>query len=273
MTPPAIPLNDGTSIPQLGFGVFQIPQDETVEAVRTALEIGYRHVDTANAYRNEAPVGEAVREADDHVYVTTKLWNDDQGTDSARAAFEASFERLGLDHIDLYLIHWPIPMAGRFVDSWKPLIELREDDRLRSIGVSNFQPAHLDAIAEATDVLPVINQIELHPYLQQSELRAYHAAHGIVTEAWSPIAQGEVLDDPVLKEIGEAHGKSTGQVTLRWHVQLGNVVFPKSVTPARIKENFEIFDFELSDDEMERIAGLDRGERVGPDPDTMDVGA
>jgi 2,5-diketo-D-gluconate reductase A len=266
----SVPLSDGTEIPQLGFGVFQIPEDETAEAVRHALDAGYRHIDTAKVYGNERQVGEAVRDFDEHVYVTTKLWNSDQGTDSARRAFEASFERLGLDHIDLYLIHWPLPSEGKYVDTWRTLIELSEDDRLRSIGVSNFQPAHLDDIVEATGVTPVINQIELHPYLQQRELRSYHAEHGIVTEAWSPLAQGEVLDDTVLAEIGEAHGKTPGQVVLRWHIQLGNVVFPKSVTPERIRENFDIFGFELSDDDMDRIETLDRGERTGPDPDAFD---
>ncbi|MEA2125144.1 MAG: 2,5-diketo-D-gluconate reductase [Solirubrobacteraceae bacterium] len=268
---PTIALSDGTEIPQLGFGVFQIPEDETVEAVRHALEAGYRHIDTAKAYGNEAEVGEAVRAFGEPVYVTTKLWNSDQGADAARAAFDASFERLGLDHVDLYLIHWPVPSQGKYVETWQTLLELRESDRLRSAGVSNFQPAHLDAIVEATGVTPVINQIELHPYLQQRELREYHAAHGIVTEAWSPLAQGEVLDDPVLTEIAEAHGKSSGQVVLRWHIQLGNVVFPKSATPERIRENFAIFDFELSDDQMAAIESLDKGERTGPDPDTMDV--
>jgi 2,5-diketo-D-gluconate reductase A len=266
---PSVPLSDGTEIPQLGFGVFQIPADETVEAVRHALDAGYRHVDTAKAYGNERQVGEAVRDCDEHVYVTTKLWNSDQG--DPRGAFDKSFERLGLDHVDLYLIHWPLPSAGKYIDAWKALIELSQEDRLRSIGVSNFQPSHLDDIVEATGVTPVINQIELHPYLQQRELRDYHAEHGIVTEAWSPLAQGDVLDDDVLTEIAEAHGKSTGQVVLRWHIQLGNVVFPKSATPERIRENFDIFDFELSEDDMARIESLDRGERVGPDPDTMDV--
>jgi 2,5-diketo-D-gluconate reductase A len=268
---PMIELSDGTEIPQLGFGVFQIPEDETVEAVRHALETGYRHVDTAKVYGNEAEVGEAVRGFDAHVYVTTKLWNSDQGADAARTAFDASFDRLGLDHVDLYLIHWPVPELGKYVETWQTLIELAGSERLRSAGVSNFQPAHLDDIIAATGVTPVINQIELHPYLQQAELREYHAEHGIVTEAWSPLAQGEVLDDPVLTEIAETHGKSSGQVVLRWHIQLGNVVFPKSVTPERIRENFEIFDFELSDDEMSAIEGLDKGERTGPDPDTMDV--
>ena len=273
MPSPTVPLSDGTEIPQLGFGVFQIDPSETADAVRQALDIGYRHIDTAKAYENEAGVGEAVRELDDHVYVTTKCFNSDHGFDEAKAAFDASFERLGLDHVDLYLIHWPVPSQDKYVDTWKAFIELQQSDRLVSIGVSNFQPDHLGRIIDETGVTPVINQIELHPYLQQNELRAAHAELGIVTEAWSPLGQGgEVLEDSVLKELADAHGRSVGQVILRWHVQLGNVIFPKSVTPERIKENYEIFDFELSDDEMARIAELDRGERLGPDPDTFSAG-
>jgi diketogulonate reductase-like aldo/keto reductase len=270
VTPQDIPLSDGSTIPQLGFGVFQIPREETAEAVGHALAAGYRHIDTARAYRNERPVGEAVRACADPVYVTTKCWNADQGREEAKAAFEKSYERLGLEQVDLYLIHWPLPKRDRYVETWEAFIEL-QGDRLRSIGVSNFQPEHLDRIVDATGVTPVINQIELHPYLQQPELRAFHAEHDIVTEAWSPLAQGAVLDDPVLGEIAEAHGKTAGQVVLRWHLQLGNVVFPKSSTPERIRENFDIFDFELSADDMARIESLDRGERVGPDPDTFDV--
>jgi 2,5-diketo-D-gluconate reductase A len=270
MPPQDIPLNDGTAIPQLGFGVFQIPPEDTADAVTHALHAGYRHIDTARAYRNERAVGEAVRAWDDHVYVTTKVWNADQGRDEARRAFDASFERLGIDHVDLYLIHWPLPMRDRYLETWEALIELR-GDRLRSIGVSNFQPEHLDRIVDATGVTPAINQIELHPYLQQPELRAHHAEHGIVTEVWSPLAQGAVLDDPELGEIAAAHDRTVSQVVLRWHLQLGLVVFPKSATPDRIRENFDIFDFELTQDDMARIAELDRGERVGPDPDTFDV--
>jgi 2,5-diketo-D-gluconate reductase A len=270
MPPQDIPLNDGTTIPQLGFGVFQIPPEDTAAAVTHALEAGYRHIDTARAYRNEREVGEAVRAWDDHVYVTTKCWNADQGRAEARNAFDASYERLGLDHVDLYLIHWPLPMRDRYLETWESLIELR-GERLRSIGVSNFRPEDLDRIIEGTGVTPAINQIELHPYLQQAELRAHHAEHGIVTESWSPLAQGAVLDDPQLREIAEAHGRTVSQVVLRWHLQLGLVVFPKSATPERISENFDVFDFELTDDDMARIAALDRGERVGPDPNTFDV--
>lgn len=273
MTPPSIPLTDGTEIPQLGYGVFQIPREDTVAAVSHALEVGYRHIDTAKVYGNEREVGEAVRDFGEYVYVTTKCFNDDQGFDAAKAAFDASFERLGLDRVDLYLIHWPAPSAGLYVETWKALVELRETDRLRSIGVSNFQPAHLDRITEETGVVPVINQVELHPYLQQRELRDYHADHGIVTEAWSPLAQGgDVLENPVIVGIAEAHGRTPGQVVLRWHTQIGNVVFPKSANPDRIRANFEIFDFELTDDDLAAIEGLDRGERIGPDPDTYAEG-
>ena len=274
MSSPSVSLSDGTEIPQLGFGVFQIDPGDTVARVLRALEVGYRHVDTAKAYGNEAEVGAAVRECDDHVYVTTKCWNSDHGRDAAKAAFDASFERLGLDHVDLYLIHWPVPSRDRYVETWEAFVELQQSDRLRSIGVSNFQPDHLDRIIDATGVTPVINQIELHPYLQQPELRRAHAERGIVTQAWSPLGQGgEVLRDPVLGELAQAHGRTVGQVILRWHLQLGNVVFPKSSNPERIAENFDVFDFELSDDDMSRIAALDRGERVGPDPDTFSVGA
>jgi 2,5-diketo-D-gluconate reductase A len=273
MTSPAIPLSDGTQIPQLGFGVWQIPREDTAAAVTKALEVGYRHIDGAAAYENEREVGEAVRACDDHVYVTTKCFNGDHGREEAKRAFDASFARLGLDHVDLYLIHWPVPSKDRYVETWEAFVELRESDRLRSIGVSNFQVTHLDRIIDATGVTPVINQIELHPYLQQPELRAAHAERGIVTEAWSPLAQGKVLSDPVLQEIAQRHGRTTGQVVLRWHLQLGNVVFPKSATPARIEENFDVFGFELSDDDMRAIAELDRGERIGPDPDTFAYGA
>jgi len=272
MSSPSVPLRDGTEIPQLGFGVFQIDAEETAETVTRALDVGYRHVDTAKAYENETEVGEAVRAFRDHVYVTTKCFNADHGYDEATAAFDASFDRLGLDHVDLYLIHWPVPSQDSYVDTWRAFVDLQKTDRLVSIGVSNFQPAHLDRIIEATGVTPVIIQVELHPYLQQPELRAAHAERGIVTEAWSPLAQGTVLDDPVLEEIGAAHGKSTGQIVLRWHLQLGNVVIPKSATPDRIAENFEVFDFALSDEDMEAIEGLDKTERTGPDPDTYSAG-
>jgi 2,5-diketo-D-gluconate reductase A len=269
---PTITLNDGVGIPQLGFGVFQIPPEKTVEAVTTALQVGYRHIDTAAAYGNEAQVGQAIRAAGlarEEVFVTTKCFNDDHGRAQAMSALKASLERLEMDFVDLYLIHWPVPSRDRYLETWEAFIEAKEQGLVRSIGVSNFQPAHLARIVDRTGVTPSVNQIELHPYLQQPGLRREHAERGIVTEAWSPIAQGKVLDDPVLEEIARAHGRSAGQVVLRWHIQLGNVVFPKSVTPERIEENFGIFDFTLSRAEMERIESLDRGERIGPDPDTF----
>ncbi|MBB4660967.1 aldo/keto reductase [Conexibacter arvalis] len=270
---PDIPLNDGTSIPQLGFGVFQIPPAETAKAVAEALRLGYRHIDTAAAYGNEREVGEAIAAAGiprEQLYVTTKLWNADQGHDRALAAFDASVEQLGFAP-DLYLIHWPTPARDRYVESWRALERLQTEGRVRSIGVSNFQPAHLRRLLAETGVVPAVNQIELHPYLQQRELRAFHAEHGIVTEAWSPLAQGELLDDPALGRIAQAHGKTAAQVVLRWHVQLGNVVFPKSVTPARIAENAQIFDFELSDAELAAIEALDRDHRTGFHPDEMEI--
>ncbi len=269
---PAIPLSDGTSIPQLGFGVFQIPPEETTEAVARAFEVGYRHIDTAKAYGNEAQVGAAVNASGldrSEVYVTTKCFNTDHGYEQATRAFKESYDRLELSYVDLYLIHWPVPSQDMYVETWQAFIDLQKEGLVRSIGVSNFQAPHLRRIIDETGVTPVINQIELHPYFQQVGLRQDNADHGIVTEAWSPIAQGAVLDDPVLNEIGEAHGKSAGQVALRWHIQLGHVVFPKSATPERIQENFEIFDFHLSEGEMERIDALDKGERMGPDPDTF----
>ena len=269
---PSIDLNDGVQIPQLGFGVFQIPPEETAEATLRAFQTGYRHIDTAAAYRNEAGVGQAFRASGldrDEVFITTKCFNDDHGFEDATHAFHDSLERLELDFIDLYLIHWPVPSRDRYVETWRALIELREEGLIRSIGVSNFQPGHLRRIIDETGVTPSVNQVELHPRFQQSGLRREHADRGIVTEAWSPIAQGAVLDEPALAEIAEAHGKTTAQVVLRWHVQLGNVVFPKSATPERVAENFAIFDFHLSGDEMAAIEELDAGERMGPDPDTF----
>lgn len=270
---PRLDLNDGHTIPQLGFGVFQVAAEKTAPAVQFALDTGYRLIDTAAAYGNEAEVGEAVEQSGlpgQELFVTTKLWNDDQGHAEAERAFEHSLERLGMDRVDLYLIHWPAPARGRYVETWKALCELKEDGRARSIGVSNFTIENLERIIEATGVVPAVNQIELHPRLAQSELRRFHAQHGIVTEAWSPLARGgDVLRDPVLTEIASRHGRSPAQIVLRWHVQLGNVVIPKSVTPARIEENFRIFDFALSDEDMEAIRGLDSGQRTGPDPATF----
>src|SRR4051812_30258322 len=271
---PQLPLRDDTTIPQLGFGVFQVPPDDTAEVVARALDTGYRHVDTAAAYRNEGGVGEAVRSAGlprDEVYITTKCFNTNHGREEARAALERSLERLGMEQVDLYLIHWPVPMRDRYAETWEAFVQAQSEGLARSIGVSNFKPPHLQRIVEATGVTPVVNQVELHPYFQQRELRSEHERLGIATEAWSPLAQGAVLDDPVITEIAVAHGKTPGQVVIRWHLQLGNIVIPKSVTPERIAENFDVFDFELGDDEMSRIEGLDRGERIGPDPETFEV--
>jgi 2,5-diketo-D-gluconate reductase A len=274
---PAIRLNDGHPIPQLGFGVFQVPPADTQSVVGVALETGYRHIDTAEMYGNERGVGAAVRAAGlerSDVYVTSKLNNGFHEPDAARRAFEATLTELGFDYVDLFLIHWPLPTLydGDFVSTWKTLEEFKQDGRARSIGVSNFQVAHLERLAAEADVVPAVNQIELHPYFQNREVDEYGKAHGIVTEAWAPIAQGKVLDDPALVAIAERIGKTVAQVVLRWHVQHDNVVFPKSVTPARIEENFQIFDFELAPDDVAAIDALDRGEagRNGPNPDTFD---
>jgi 2,5-diketo-D-gluconate reductase A len=269
---PLIKLRDEGQIPQIGFGVFQIPPDETVEAVTRAFDVGYRHIDTAAAYRNEAQVGEAFRASGlgrDEVFITTKCFNTNHGYDKAREAFKRSIDRLEMDYVDLYLIHWPVPSRDLYVDTWRAFIDLQKEGLVRSIGVSNFQPDHLRRIIDETGVTPSVNQIELHPYLQQEPLRRLHEELGIVTEAWSPLAQGEVLDDSTITSIADDHGKTPGQVVIRWHIQLGNVVFPKSVTPERIQENFDVFDFELSDEQMQALAGLEKGERIGPDPDTF----
>ncbi len=269
---PVIKLNNGVEIPQLGFGVFQVPNAETAQAVTTALEAGYRSIDTAKIYDNEKGVGEAVRAsglAREELFVTTKLWNDEQGYDAALKGFDASLSRLGLDYVDLYLIHWPAPSADRYVDTWKALEKIASDGRARAIGVSNFAQRHLQRLFDETETVPAVNQVELHPDLAQLELRGFHAEHGIVTEAWSPLAQGQVLDDPVITQIAEAHGRTPGQVVIRWHVQLGNVVIPKSVTPERIEQNLDVLGFELSADEMAAIEALDAGTRIGPDPETF----
>lgn len=266
-------LNDGSTIPQLGFGVFLVDDDQAHVSVAEALRVGYRHIDTAAVYRNERGVGRAVAEsgiARDDIYVTTKLWNANQGFDSTIAAAEKSLERLGLDHIDLYLIHWPVPSADRYVDTWKAFIELRERGLVRSLGVSNFNEPHLRRIIDETGVVPVINQIERHPYLQQPGLDAVHAEFNIAIESWSPLGRGNgVLEDPVIADIAASHGKTAAQVVLRWHLDRGFVVIPKSVTPSRISENFDVFDFELSGAELGAIAALDRAERVGPDPEVF----
>jgi 2,5-diketo-D-gluconate reductase A len=271
-TVPFLDLNDGNRIPQLGFGVFQVPAEQTAEAVGHALATGYRLLDTAAAYGNEQGVRDAVLASGldrGEVFITTKLSGDDHGRDQARRAFGESLLKLGNDYIDLYLIHWPVPGRDLYLETWETLCSFREEGSVRSIGVSNFQIEHLERIIDATGVVPSVNQIELHPRLQQAELRRFHAEHGILTEAWSPLGKGELLDDPVIEEIASAHERTPAQVVLRWHVQLGNVVIPKSVTPSRIEENIQVFDFELSADEIDRLGELDRGERTGPDPDTF----
>lgn len=278
---PVIKLNDGNRIPQLGFGVFQIPKEETAGAVKTALGVGYRHIDTAQMYQNERGVGEGIREAGidrAEVYVTSKLNNGFHQPDDARRAFDRTLSALGYDgddsYVDLFLIHWPLPMLydGDFVSTWKVLEEFKSDGRARSIGVSNFQVAHLQRLAEETETVRAVNQIEVHPYFANNEVRGYGQQHGIATEAWSPIAQGKVLGDPVVARIAEANGKSPAQVVLRWHIQRGDIVFPKSVSPQRVRDNFALFDFELGADDFDAISALDRGAdgRIGPSPDTFD---
>jgi len=275
-TVPAIPLNDGNAIPQLGFGVYQIPPEETARAVGRALEIGYRHVDTAEMYGNEGPVGEAVRASSldrGDVFVTSKLSNAFHDPQDAREAFDATLSELGFDYVDLFLIHWPLPTLqdSDYVSTWKTLEEFHRDGRARSIGVSNFQIEHLERLASETDTVPAVNQIEVHPYLTNDAVRDYGREHGITTEAWSPIAQGGVLEDPAIARVAENVGKTPAQVVLRWHLQRGDIVFPKSVTPSRMEENFDLFDFELEAADMEEITALDRGEdgRTGPHPDTF----
>ncbi|MEV4727482.1 aldo/keto reductase [Micromonospora humida] len=276
-TVPDISLNDGNTIPQLGFGVYQIEPKDTAEAVGRALEIGYRHIDTAEMYGNEAEVGEAVRASGldrSEVFVTSKLNNGFHRPQDARRAFESTLSALKMDYVDLFLIHWPLPTRydGDFVSTWKALEEFQRDGRARSIGVSNFQVPHLERLAAEADVVPAVNQIEVHPYLTNEQVRAYGGEHNILTEAWSPIAQGRVLDDPTIVDVAEQVGRTPAQVVLRWHVQRGDIVFPKSTTPKRIEENFRIFDFTLDDTAMERISGLDKGEagRTGPNPDEFD---
>ncbi len=265
-----ITLNNNVRMPQLGFGVWQVADDEAEKAVTTALECGYRSIDTAKLYRNEKGVGRALRASGiprEELFVTTKLWNDDHGYDKAMRAFDAGMRRLGLETLDLYLIHWPAPRQGKYVETWKALEMLYVDKRVAAIGVSNFTVANLEHLLAETEVIPALNQIELHPQLAQRELRGFHAHRGIATEAWSPLGQGKgLLDLPVLAEIGAKYGKTAAQVVLRWHIQLGNIVIPKSVTPSRIKENIEVFDFALSPEDMAAINGLDEGRRLGPDP-------
>jgi 2,5-diketo-D-gluconate reductase A len=267
-----LPIAPSEQIPQLGFGVFQVPPKETEVAVAEALSAGYRHIDTAAAYRNEGGVGQALHASGidrDELFVTTKCWNDDQGYEQAKRACRASLERLELSHLDLYLIHWPVPAHDQYVETWKAFVELQAEGLVRSIGVSNFQPEHLERVIAETGVTPAINQVELHPHFQQVGLRREHERLGVLTEAWSPLGQGLELEDPAIVEIAEAHGKTPAQTIIRWHLQLGNVVIPKSVTPERIRENFEVFDFELSGEQLDAIAALDAGTRIGPDPETF----
>ena len=271
---PDVILTNGVPMPQLGFGVFQVPDDEAEQAVARAIEEGYRSVDTARIYENEEGTGRALKSCGvprEELFVTTKLWNADQGFDSTLRACDASLARLGLDYLDLYLIHWPVPGRDRYLDTWRAFERLLGDGRVRAIGVSNFLPEHLTRLMDTAEAVPAVNQVELHPYFSQPRLRDFHARHGIATEAWAPLGQGKgLLDDPALAPIAAKHGKTPAQVVLRWHLQLGNVVIPKSVTPARIGENFDVFDFELDTDDLAAIAALDSGTRLGPDPATFD---
>ncbi|WP_130797817.1 aldo/keto reductase [Streptomyces otsuchiensis] len=270
---PFVTLNNGVKMPQLGFGVWQVPDEQATVAVGQALEAGYRSIDTAALYRNEEGTGKALAASGlprEELFVTTKLGNGDHGYDSALRAFDASLANLALDYVDLYLIHWPMPLDDNYVDTWKAFEKIYAEGRAKAIGVSNFKPAHLRRLLEETEVVPAINQIELHPNFPQAESRAFHSAHDIVTEAWSPLGQGkELLQDPELARVAAKHGVSPAQAVLRWHLQLGNVVIPKSVTPARIKENIDVFGFDLDDTDMETLGGLDNGTRLGGDPDNV----
>lgn len=269
---PALTLHDGVEIPQLGFGVFQIPPEETQEAVEEALGVGYRHIDTAAAYGNEAGVGSAIAVSGidrEDVFLTTKLWNSEQGYDSTLRAFERSLRELGTEYVDLYLIHWPQPERDLFPETWRAFERFHEEGRVRSIGVSNFRIEDLERLGREAEQRPSVNQVELHLRFQQAELRAWNDEHGIATEAWSPLAQGDLLEDGTVETIAAHHDRTPAQIVLRWHIQIGNVVIPKSATPERIRENFEVFDFELSEDDMAALERLDTGERIGPDPSTF----
>ncbi|MFJ8923592.1 Aldo/keto reductase [Streptomyces sp. LamerLS-316] len=267
---PTITLNNGLEMPQLGFGVWQVPDDEATAAVTTALEAGYRSIDTAAIYGNETGTGKALATTDvprEELFVTTKLWNSEQGFDSTLRAFDTSLDKLGLEYVDLYLIHWPVPAKDAYVDTYKAFERILADGRAKSIGVSNFLPEHLERLLGETSVVPAVNQIELHPQLQQAEARAFHAEHGIVTEAWSPLGSGKgLLEVPTVLAVARKHGRSPAQVVLRWHLQTGHVVIPKSVTPSRIAENIDVFGFELDADDLAAFAALDEGKRIGSDP-------
>jgi 2,5-diketo-D-gluconate reductase A len=271
-TQPTISLNDGNVIPKLGFGVWQVPNEEAAKVVGTAISTGYRSIDTAAIYGNEIGVGKAIAASPvqrTELFITTKLWND-QHT-NARSALNESLSRLGLDQVDLYLIHWPKPRQNAYVEAWKALVKLKEEGRAKSVGVSNFTVAHLKRIIDATGVVPSVNQIELHPRFQQKELAAYHTEHGIITESWSPLGQGTLLENPTLKALAQKHGRTPAQVVIRWHLDRGYIVIPKSVTPSRIRENFDVSDFSLDADDHTKIAALDRKDgRIGPDPETAD---
>lgn len=272
MAAPLVTLNDGNSIPAVGLGVFQIPPADTEQAVGAALRAGYRHIDTAAAYRNERETGRAIADSDvprDQLYVVTKLANSDQGYDSTLKAFDASMDRLGLDYLDLYLIHWPQPALNKFVDTFKAFAHLRDQGRIRSIGVSNFEPEHLTVLIDAIGIVPAVNQIELHPRFTQKDLREVHAQRGIATEAWAPLGQGALLTHPMITAVAAECGRTAAQVLVRWHIQLGNIVIPKSVHPSRIASNIDVFDFELSANEMATISSLDDATRLGPDPRTF----
>jgi 2,5-diketo-D-gluconate reductase A len=267
---PAVTLNNGVTMPQIGFGVFRVPEAETLQAVLSAIEAGYRAIDTAALYGNETAVGRAIARCGvprEQLFLTTKLWNDDQGYQPAFRAFDGSLAQLGLDYVDLYLIHWPTPARSAYLDTWQALEEIYASGRARAIGVSNFQPWHLQPLLDRREIVPAVNQVELHPAFQQEQVRAFDRAHGIVTEAWSPLAQGDILADPVITELSRLYGKTPAQIVLRWHIELGNVVIAKSVTPSRIRENIDIFDFSLAADDMAKVRALDRGMRTGPDPD------
>ncbi|MFM9920395.1 aldo/keto reductase [Lacisediminihabitans sp. H27-G8] len=269
-TSPLLAMNDGRDIPQLGLGVYKVADAEAARVVELAIDAGYRHIDTATLYNNERGVGDGVRASGvprDEVFVTTKVWDDDHGFNKTRRAFDTSLELLGFDYVDLYLIHWPVPSKDLFVETWRALEAIKADGRALSIGVSNFAPHHIDRLLAETETVPAINQVELHPWLPQREVRDFDTSHGILTEAWSPLARGRLIGDRVLDAIAAKHERSAAQVVIRWHLQLGNVVIPKSVTASRITENFDVFDFELDAEDLAAIAGLESGVRTGMEPD------